>query len=155
MALTSDSGSGDRHEPGTAVVDRAASALRAYTDHSWTAASRRILQSVLAATQRSRPVRARDDAGVFHVSDQVVTSYLRAAIDGVDGAQATHIGLHLDDDILTSLRVTIAVRYPEPVHPLAEVVRRVARDTVRAVLGDPLPPGRIHLHVGDVDDRLI
>ncbi|RIQ25056.1 hypothetical protein [Jiangella rhizosphaerae] len=158
MALSSgpgsSSGSGDGHEPGTAVVDRAASALRAYTDHGWTTASPRILQTVLSATRRSRPVRARDEAGDFHVSDQVVTTYLQAAVDSVDGAQATHVRLDLDGDVLTSLRVTIAVTYPEPVHPLAESVRRVAHETVRSVLGEaapPLPLGRIHIHIGDVD----
>lgn len=149
MALTS--GSGDGHEPGSAVVDRAASALRAYTDHGWTAASQRILQTVLAATRRSRPVRARDDGGDFHVSDQVVTTYLQAAIDGVDGAQATHITLDLDGDLLTALHLTIAVRYPERIHPLAESVRRVAHTCVRSVLGSALPLSRISIHIGDVD----
>jgi hypothetical protein len=143
---------GDGPDPGTAVVDRAASALRAYTDHGWAAASQRILQSVLAATRRSRPIRARDDAGVFHVSDQVVTSYLQAAVDAVDGAQATHVRLDLDDDVLTALRVTVAVRYPEPVHPLADVVRQAAHDTVHSVLGSPLPVRRISIHIGDVDE---
>lgn len=149
MALTS--GSGDGHDPGTAVVDRAASALRAYTDHGWAAASQRILQSVLTATRRSRPVRARDEAGDFHVSDQVITTYLQAALDGVDGVQATHVRLDLDGDALTSLRVTVAVRYPEPVHPLAESVRQAAHETVRSVLGEALPLDRIHVHIGDVD----
>ncbi|SEE44858.1 hypothetical protein [Jiangella alba] len=152
MALTP--GSGD--DPGTAVVDRAASALRGYTDHGWTASSQRILQSVLAATRRSRPVRAHDGAGVFHVSDQVVTSHLQAAVDAVDGVQATHVRLDLDGDLLTSLLVTVAVRYPEPVHPLAESVRRAAYETVRSVLGadaPPLPAARIDVHIGDVDER--
>ncbi|SDS40104.1 hypothetical protein [Jiangella sp. DSM 45060] len=152
MALTP--GSGDDHDLGTAVVDRAASALRGYTDHGWTTASRRILQSVLTATRRSRPVRAHDGAGVFHVSDQVVTSHLQHAVDGIDGVQATHVRLDLDDDVLASLMVTVAVRYPEPVHPLAESVRRAAYETVRSVLGErapPLPAARIHVHFGDVD----
>lgn len=146
MALTPD--------PSTAVVARAASALRAYTDHGWTAASQRILHSVLAATRRSRPVRARDDAGEFHVSDQVVTSYLQAAIDGVDGVQATHIGLDLDGDLLTGLRITVAVRYPEPVLSLADAVRRVAHASIRATLGETTPPlalSGIDVHIGDVD----
>lgn len=152
MAVTPGpaSGSGD----GTAVVDRAASALRTYIDHGWTTAAPRILQSVLAATRRSRPVRARDDAGDFHVSDQVITTYLQVAIDGVDGVQATHVRLDLDGDVLTALQVSIAVRYPEPVHPLAEAVRQVTHETVRSVLGPvtpPLPLGTIHVHVGDVD----
>ncbi|TDC49412.1 hypothetical protein E1212_18260 [Jiangella ureilytica] len=147
MALTPGDADSD-------VVDRAASALRAYTDHGWTASSRRILQSVLAATRRSRPVRARDDAGPFHVSDQVVTTYLRAAIDAVDGAQATHVRLELDGDVLTAVRVTVAARYPEPLRPLAEAVRLAAHSTIGSVLGSPLPLDRIHLHVGDVDHPL-
>lgn len=149
MALTP--GSGDGHDPGTAVVARAASALRAYTDHGWTAASQRILHSVLAATRRSRPVRARDDAGDFHVSDQVVTTFLQDAIDAVDDVQATHVRLDLDGDLLTALRITVAVRYPEPVHPLASAVRRAAHETTRSVLGSPLPLDRITIHIGDVD----
>ncbi len=155
MALTSGSGDGhdgrDRHDPGTTVVDRAASALRAYTDHGWTAASPRILQSILAATRRSRPVRARDDAGDFHVSDQVITTYLQGAVDGVDGAQATHIRLDLDGDLLTALRITVTVRYPEPVHPLAESVRHAAHETIRSILGPALPLSRISIHIGGVD----
>jgi hypothetical protein len=144
MAVTP--GSGD-----DAVVDRAASALRAYTDHGWTASSQRILQSVLAATRRSRPILARDDAGTFHVSDQVVTSYLQAAVDAIDGAQATHVRLDLDGDVLTELRVTLAVRYPEPIHPLASTVRLAAHETIRSVLGSDLPLAHIHVHIGDVD----
>ncbi|MBB5790464.1 hypothetical protein [Jiangella mangrovi] len=137
---------------GTAVVDRAASALRAYTDHGWTAASQRILQSVLAAARRSRPVRARDDAGVFHVSDQVVTSYLQSAADAVDGVQVTHIRLDLDGDELVALRLTVAVRYLQPVHPLADTVRQAAGSTIEAVLGEPFPLARVAIHIGDVDD---
>ncbi|SDU80443.1 Asp23/Gls24 family envelope stress response protein [Jiangella alkaliphila] len=155
MALTSGSGNGhdgrDGPDPGSAVVDRAASALRAYTDHGWTAASPRILQSVLAATRRSRPVRARDDAGDLHVSDQVITTYLQAAVDEVDGVQATHIRLELDGDLLTALRITVTVRYPEPVHPLAESVRHASHETIRSVLGSALPLSRISIHIGDVD----
>ena len=151
MAMTPSSGPGP--EPDTAVVDRAASALRAYTDQGWSLASRRVLQTVLTATRRSRPVRARDGAGDFHVSDQVVTSYLRAAIDEIDGVQPTHIRLDLDDDALVALHLTVAVTYPESIAPLAEDVRQTAYACVRSVLGDAVPPldlGRIHVHVGDV-----
>lgn len=139
--------------PDTSVVDRAASALRAYTDDGWSHASHRILATVLAATRRSRPVRAVGDGGGFHVSDQVLTTYLREAIDAVDGMRATHIGLELDGDVLTALDLTVDVRYPERIVPLAEAVRATALACVRRVLGDVRPAlglDGIHVHVGDV-----
>lgn len=162
MAVT-DSGAGadegrpgrDGHapRPDTAVVDRAASALRAYTDHGWSEASRRILHTVLTATRRSRPVRARGDEGDFHVSDQVVTTYLQVAIDGIDGVEATHIGLELDGDVLVALDLAIAVTYPDVIMPLAYAARRAAHTCVRDVLGDVEPAldgRRIHVLVHDV-----
>ncbi|TDE09623.1 hypothetical protein [Jiangella asiatica] len=146
-------GRGDVAPPDTAVVDRAASALRAYTDYGWPRAAQRILATVLTATRRARPVRARGEEGDFRVSDQVVTSYLQEAIDRVDGIRVTHIRLDLDGNTLVALHLTVAVTYPERIAPLADAVRRAARDCVRSIIGDvdtPLDLRHIQVHVGDV-----
>ncbi|WP_166353772.1 hypothetical protein [Phytoactinopolyspora limicola] len=137
----------------TRVVDRAASALRAYTDHGWNRASPRILDQILSATRRSRPIQARGATGTFHVSDQVATAYLREAIDEVAGAEATHIGLELDDDVLVAVRLAVAVDYPRAVYPLADEVRRAARRCLKEVLGsiDPAPSIDVDVHIFDVN----
>lgn len=139
-------------DPDTAIVDEAASALRSYTDRGWSGASHRILGHVSTATRRSRPVRACGDEGPFLVSDQVVTAYLQAAVDAVAGAEATHVGLDLDDGSLVAVRIGISVDYPERIHPLADEVRTAAHAGLRAVLGVAQPPalGDIEVHVHDV-----
>lgn len=144
MAMTPEqrSEAGPRDEPAdpdAAVVDRAAAALRSYTDHAWTGASQRILQHVLAATRRSRPVRGVSPSGPFHVSDQVITTHLQEAVDSVPGVDLTHLHLDLDGDVLVAIVAGIAVDYPERIHPAAAAVRRLIVAQVAAVLGPVAP----------------
>lgn len=155
MAMTPESRDPGEHpaEPDLSVVDDAAAALRSYTDQSWTGASRRILGHVLTATRRSRPVRGRAASGPFHVSDQVLTTRLQAAVDAIDDAELTSVLLDLDGDRLASATLGVTVRYPQPVHPLAALVRAAAIRTLADVLGvaEPVPPARLTVHITDVD----
>lgn len=154
MAMTPDPrrSPGER-DPDPSVVDDAAAALRSYTDQSWAGASRRILGHVLTATRRSRPVRGEAATGPFHVSDQVVTTYLQAAADALDDAELTSVRLDLDGDRLVAVTLGLTVRYPQPIHPLAARVRTVAARTLSEVLGsaEPLPPDRLTIDVTDVE----
>ncbi|SDU76866.1 hypothetical protein [Jiangella alkaliphila] len=142
-----------RTEPDLTVLDDAAAALRSYTDQSWAGASQRILDHVLTATRRSRPVRGRAATGPFHVSDQVLTAYLRAAVDDLDDAELTSVRLDLDDDRLRAVTLGITVRYPEPIHPIAARVRATAMEALRAVLGsaEPLSPPHLTIEVTGIE----
>lgn len=139
--------------PDLSVVDDAATALRSYTDHAWVGASQRILGHVLTATRRSRPVRGHAATGEFHVSDQVLTTYLQAAIDAVDDAELTSVRLDLDGDRLRSVTLGLTVRYPRPIHPIAALVRAAAAETLSAVLGpaEPVPAADLTIEVTDVE----
>ncbi|WP_053205537.1 hypothetical protein [Jiangella muralis] len=144
MAMTPGPGSergtdGELADPDIAVVDRAAAALRSYTDHAWAGASQRILQHVLAATRRSRPVRGVASSGPFHVSDQVITTHLQEAVDSVPGVDLTHVRLDLDGDVLVAVVAGVAVDYPERIHPAAATVRRLILAQVAAILGPVVP----------------
>lgn len=143
---------GAAREPDAAIVDEAAAALRSYADRAWAGASRRILDHVLTATRRSRPVRAASPDGTVHVSDQVVTMHLADAVDDLPDVRLTRARLDLRDDLLVAITVGVSVRYPERIHPLADEVRRRVVARVQEVLGPVRPPVTTADVAVEVDD---
>jgi len=102
--------------------------------------------------------------GPFHVTEQVVVSYLRASIDQVADCEVLRITVQTrspDPDgsqgsgaeVCTGVLVELAVRYGTVLIPLADTVRRVASERIAQLLGSmasEVSVAAMHVHMADV-----
>ena len=157
-----DSGPEDAPEDGPqlsardeALLAEAAQSLRRHTDARWVEVSSTILSSALRATRRSRPVRAGAPGGTVHISEQVIVSYLREALDGhIPGTAIA--GIHLDiadHDTFNGVLIDMIIQYGTEILPVADHTRAIAATVLEELLG-PLADGiyirTSHVHVSDV-----
>jgi len=139
---------GDPPEP--TALRLAAAALRRHTDERWVEVSDRVVARAMTVTRRSMPIRAQADSGPIQVSEQVLISYLRAAIDGtVPGSAVAHVTLQVRGrDELSGVTVQLIAQYGVPLLPIADEVRLRAIECLEGVLGPtPTPVTVIPLHV--------
>lgn len=163
MAMTSTDPSLERGqeqepmtEPGLDRLAAAAAGLRERTDPRWVEISDRVLAKVLTATRRSLPVQAMAQSGPVHVSEQVLVSYLRDAVqDHVPGCHVRAINVHLvGRDTFESVTIQVVVRYGEEILPIADRVHQLAAARLDELLGPAAPSVQVratHVHVSDVD----
>lgn len=147
-------------EPGAdafARVDQAAQAARDRRDPRWVEISDRMLAKALRATRRSFPVRAMTPSGPVSVSEQVLVTYIRDAVqDQVPDAALLHVRIDLAGrDTLVGVTLSLIARYGVALLPVADEVRALTAARLRELLGPVEVPVRVetmHVHVADVVD---
>lgn len=137
-----------------ATLEAAAAQLRGHIDQRWVEVADRVMNKALLATRRSLPVRAEAEHGPVNVSEQVLTTYIRAAIADIPAAAPTAIALTVDpDNRCTAVTIEITVQYNHPVLPIADKIRNHTETVLRELLGPVIPTVTVrdmHVHVSDV-----
>lgn len=140
--------------PQTTVLGEAAAALRRHTENRWVEVSDRVVAKAMRATRRSYPIRAQASSGPIQISEQVLVSYLRAAIDGtVPGSALTHVTLEVKGrDELSGVIIQLIAEFGLPLLPVADEVRERAIECLQGLLGPtPTPVSVLPLHVHFTD----
>ena len=135
------------------LLEAAATALRDRPNDRWVEISTRILSHALTAVRRSKPVRAQASGGVVHISEQVLTAHLQAALDGISGIELDRVSFDLDGDVYRGLELIVTVQYNEPIIPLADAIRNAAAAELTNLLGPVTPAVTVttmRVHVDDV-----
>lgn len=139
---------------GAEMLARSTRALREAHDPGWDQASHKVLAAVRAATRRSWPVDATfpDDSAVdgpgtsptpprgrdrLSVSDQVVISFLRRALERVPSCAPSRISLQLDGHACTGATVSVVAAYGTDLRAAADEVREVVLTALEDLLGPP------------------
>ncbi len=140
-----------------ALVDRATDSLRSRRDPRWVEISDRVLSRALRATRRSYPVRAMTATGPVHVSEQVLITYLRAAVqDDVPDAALLHIRIDIDGrDTLGGVTLALVARYGVELVTVGDRIRDLTTARLGELLGPvqvPVTVDRLHVHFSDVID---
>lgn len=152
MALTPDS---ERIPEEDAILRAAASMLRAQADERWVEISDRVLDKALRVTRRSMPVRAASASGPVNVSEQVLITGIRGALEPVAGAIPTAIRVHTDErNHYTGVLICVTVDFDSPILPAADDIRDRAEQALTTMLGPITPPvtvSTMHVHVDDVE----
>ncbi len=136
--------------PDDALLRQATSSLRQRTDPRWVEISDRLLTNALTATRRSHPVRAQSRGRPVHVSEQVLITYLRAAIDGaVPGSALARVSIEIDGrDTFAGVTIQLIAQFGVELLPVADRVRELARECLVELLGDVTPAVDVHtMHV--------
>lgn len=138
-----------------ALLRQAATSLRQRTDPRWVEISDRLLANALTATRRSQPVRAVSPDGPVHISEQVLTTYLRAAIDGaVPGSALARVSIDIHGrDTFAGVTIQLIAQFGVELLPVADRVRELARECLVGLLGDVTPTVDVrtmHVHYCDV-----
>jgi len=134
-------------------LETAAQALRDHTEERWVEIAESMLARVLATTRPSHPVRGKARAATFHVSEQVLTSYVLDAVGAIPGVEVDAMRIHSEQDRYTGIDIVITARYGLPLLPVADIIRQAARDRLVTLLGEQVPPisvSTMHVHVEDV-----
>ena len=138
-----------------AFIAMAAQALNEHADQRWVEVAPRILTSALRATRRSLPVRARAPGGTVYVSEQVITAYLRDALDGLTPGTAV-AGIRIaiaGRDTFTGVLIELIVQYGTAILPAADRIRAQAAIVLLELLGPAATAIEVqtsHIHVSDV-----
>lgn len=147
---------GPSDPPRDARMGAAIRSNRARTDARWVEISDRVRTRALRVTRRSLPVIAQAPSGPINVSEQVLITYVRDALDGVSGARVEEITIAVDvDNTYSGITIFLSARFGEPLLPVADAVRDLAAARLRELLGDITPPvtvATMEVHFDDVDD---
>ena len=142
--------------PRDARMGAAIRSSRAHTDARWVEISDRVRARALRVTRRSLPVIAQAPGGPINVSEQVLITYVRDALDGLSGARVEDIAIAVDvDNSYRALTIFLSAHFGEPLLPVADTVRDLAAARLRELLGDITPPvtvATMEVHFDDVDD---
>lgn len=138
-----------------AALGRATAELRNVAEQRWVEISDRMLATALTVTRHSMPVRAEAASGPVHVSEQVITTHLRAALGEVVGPhRVDRLDIALTGaDLYDGVTVQFLAVYDEPLLPVADEVRRVALEVLTELLGPVTPAVTVrtmHVHFSDV-----
>lgn len=141
--------------PQASALGLAAAALRRRADERWVEVSDRVVSRAMTVTRRSQPIRAQASSGPIQVSEQVVISYLRAAIDEtVLGFALAHVTLQVSGrHELSAVVIQLIAQFGVPLLPVADEVRRLALRCLESVLGPtptPVTVTSLHVHFSDV-----
>lgn len=140
------------------TLSRAADQLHAQSSRRWVEVAGDVLSQVVSASRRSLPVLVQvlEDGATVCLSEQVVVTRLRAALDA-SLTQAATARIHLDvapDQRLRQVTVELLARYGAELIPLADEARGVVRGQLAVwMAGDPMAGVLVlpaHVHVGDV-----
>ncbi len=142
---------------GYALADAATESLRARREPRWVEIADRVLATALRATRRSYPIRAMTESGPVHVSEQVLITYLRDAVqDTVPDAALLHIRIDIvGRDSLGGVTMSLIARYGVELLPVADRIRLLAAQRLREILGPvdvPVGIDTLHVHFSDVID---
>ncbi len=143
------------------LLTQATESLRGRRDDRWVAIENRVISAALAATRRSRPIRAQNDepdlpssvTGSTFVREQVLIAYVSRAMDGVPGSAVERIVVNSDHDLYTGLTIIVRVQFGQRIISLADELRARAEIALRELLGAVTPPVTVtamHVHVDDV-----
>ncbi len=127
--------------------------LRQHTDQRWVEIESDILAHVQSVSRPSHPLRALSTRGAYAVSEQVLTSYLRAALDHAPDCEVSAIRIHADGDVCTAVTIVMTARYGRSLLDLADTIRIAADDVIAKVLGETRPRVTVtdmHVHVNDI-----
>ncbi len=138
-----------------AFIAKATQALTDHADQRWVEVAPRVLTGALRATRRSLPVRAHAPGGTVYVSEQVITAYLRDALDGhTPGTAVTAIRINIAGrDTFTGLLIELIVQYGTAILPAADRIRAQAAAVLVELLGPAATAIEVqttHVHVSDV-----
>ena len=137
-----------------AVLATVARSLRTDAERRWVEVSDRARARALRHTRRSLPVLAQAPGGSVRVSEQVVVTYLRDAVQVVDAVRVHDIVVHTAvDDRLTGVTLVVSARYGAEILPVADRLRAVTVRRLRELLGDVTPLVALRdltVHVDDV-----
>ncbi len=148
-----DTNNGGSSSPTDRDLQVATQALRDHTDERWVEIADSMLAGVLARSRPSHPVRGQVGSESFHVSDQVLTNYLLAAIDPIPQVEVDAINIHSDQDRYTGVTIVISVQHGLSLVPVADMIREAAEACLIDMLGRSTPPitvSTMHVHVEDV-----
>ncbi len=139
------------------LLDAATESLRARREPRWVEIADRVLANALRATRRSNPILAMAESGPVHVSEQVLITYLRDAVqDTVPDAALLHVRIDIvGRDSLGGVTMALVARYGVELLPVADRIRLLAAQRLREVLGPvdvPVGIEAMHVHFSDVID---
>lgn len=135
------------------VMDTAIQQMRDHTDPRWVEIESDLLAHVLATSRPSHPLRARSALGPYAVSEQVLISYLRDALDRAPHCEVSAIYVHADDAVCTGITIVTTAQYGHRLVDVADVLRIAADDVISKVLGVVRPRVTVtdmHVHVDDI-----
>ncbi|MDQ6716003.1 MAG: hypothetical protein M3Z83_07830 [Actinomycetota bacterium] len=140
---------------GERAVRRAYLGLRSRLDERWVEIADDVVTTSLTATRRSRPVRAQGTTGPVQISESVLVSYLRDAIDGaVPGSALAGVQLSLGEGHqLVGVLIKLVGQYGLDLIPIADAVRLLAVARLVDLLGPvdtPVTVQALHVHYSDV-----
>jgi len=143
----------DATDGDTGMVDVALAQLRQHTDQRWVEIESDVLAHLLTVSRPSHPLSALSSAGPYAVSEQVLTSYLRGALDRAPDCEVSAIRIHADDGVCTGVTIVITARYGRSLLDVADTIRIAADGVIAEVLGDARPRVTVtdmHVHVSDI-----
>lgn len=133
---------------------RVADVVREQADERWVEISDRVLEKALRVTRRSMPVRAASLRGPVNISEQVLITGIRQALEPVAGAVPTDITVHTDArHNYTGILICLTANYGAPILPAADDIRNRTEHALTSMLGPLTPPitvSTMHVHVDDV-----
>lgn len=125
----------------TDLLSGAAERLRETPVEGWTDISAAIQRRLKTVRRRSRPIRAVTDGGrTMHVTDRVILTRLREAVNSIADCELDQVSLVGEDDTCTGASIDVVSRYGHDYQELADRVRSVAYDVFRDLLGPTDPP---------------
>jgi hypothetical protein len=141
--------------PPTDFIAQATAELRERSTRRAVEVADDVLRNALRASRTSLPIRARGDNDFARVSDQVLITLLRAAIDqALERAAVGRIVLLVDhDQILQRVTIELFVQFGEILIEVGDRVHDVAQRLIDEVLGVSEPTIEVaatHVHVSDV-----
>lgn len=130
-------------------------ALRQEAGARWVEISDRVLARALTASRRGLTVRAQTSDGPFWLSEHVLVSFLRDAVDGtVPRSALAQVTLELRGrDELGGVVIQLIAQYGTPLLGLADQIRARALACLDDVLGPARAPRvvtTLHVHFVDV-----
>lgn len=136
------------------MLEQATQALSDHVDQRWVQISDRVRSRALQATRASLPVRAQAATGPVQVSEQVLITYLRDAINKVPHAKIQDIIIATEGlDTYTGVTIIISTLFGTPLIPLADTIRDLANKRLAELLGPVSPPVSVTtmtVHIEDV-----
>lgn len=157
--LSRGSGHRDGQAGDEARLRAALEELNSHVDDRWVQVADRVITRSLTATRRSQPVRAAHPNGGpgtngdLYVSEQVLIAHIRDATAPVRGAAPNRVSISTDaDHRCTGVTISITVRYPDPIIPIADQMRARVQVALGQILGSipTVEVSSMHVHVSDV-----
>gem|GEM_PF-4895174 len=136
---TTGAGAGPQRRPSDALA-RATRALQDEPEPGWPHVMQRVSRSLRQVSRPGRPLLVGDSAdGMLSVDERVVVDVVRRRVDRVPGCRPVGVDVGATDQVVTSLRLEVWVRYGEDVVAVAAAARSAAAGSLAEVLGHECP----------------